>query len=549
MMIGRMFSAWFLSILLSTLATAATPAAAPSKENPAQHVDHLLASELHWLSASNHVELAPRTGDEIFLRRAYLDLVGELPSPSEITLFVLDPTADKRTKVIDRLLADERYGKNWARYWRDVIMYRRVEDRALLVLRPVEQFLTEQLNSNAGWDKIAQEFIEAKGNIAEHGETALILAQMTDANDVASEVSRIFMGVQIQCAQCHDHPTDRWKRQQFHEFAAFFPRTAPRPIIVDGMMRGIEIVSIDVEPRFRRPNFQNYINLEHYMPDLKDPSSKGKVMTPVFFATGQKLATGSTDKERRTKIAEWISARGNGWFAKALVNRMWAELVGEGFYEPVDDIGPDRQCTAPQTIEYLANQFALHHYDIKWLLRTIMETAAYQRESRPRRLPNETPFVANCSQRLRGDQVLDILCDALGVDPSLLGFGGGRPGYAFAQFGPRYTFNTSFGYDPSVRRDEVTGSIPQALVMMNSPLITRALDGKNRQTVLGKLLVQTADDEQVAVDLYLRCLAREPSQSELTVCREHIRTVGDRAQAFEDILWALVNRTEFLHRN
>jgi uncharacterized protein DUF1549/uncharacterized protein DUF1553 len=536
---------------LATSAGAATPgtivseAPQPTKSAAAQ-VDALLAQEI-FLNDST-AELAPVTGDEVFLRRVSLDLVGELPTPAEITVFVLDPATDKRARLVERLLADSRFGRNWARYWRDVILYRRVEDRALLVSQALESYLTDEFNKNTSWDKIAQAFVEATGDAIQTGQTAIILAQMADANDVAAETARIFLGIQIQCAQCHDHPTDRWKREQFHEFAAFFPRASVRPTFKNGQVRGVEVVSFDVEPRYRRPNMMfGRGALEHYMPDLKDPSSKGKLMTPAFFATGRKLKTGVPDKQRRTTLADWMTAREDGWFAKAFVNRIWAELVGEGFYEPVDDMGPDRACTAPQTMQYLAGEFAARQYDVKWLYRTILATTTYQRESRPKHNMDEPAFTANCAQRLRGDQIFNVLSAALGLD--LQSIEGRGPQYLGMRFGPRFQFNSVFGYDPSDRRDEVTGSIPQALALMNGQFVNRTLVGKTSGTPLGKLLANTKDNEAVTVELYLRCLAREPNNDELKTCLEHVRTVGSRSEAFEDILWALVNRTEFLHRN
>ncbi len=195
-------------------------------------------------------------------------------------------------------------------------------------------------------------------------------------------MSRIFLGIQIQCAQCHDHPTDRWKREQFHELAAFFPRIAVRPVRVDGKRRSFEVVSFDKgNSKKRRPRGGN---LEHHMPDLEHPEETGKLMQPVFFVTGQKLDAGVPDAERRETVADWMTSRENRWFAKAFVNRMWSELVGRGFYEPVDDIGPDRQCSAPKTLNYLSNRFAANKYDVKWLLATITSTEAYGRQSRSR---------------------------------------------------------------------------------------------------------------------------------------------------------------------
>jgi len=537
------------AMLLKTCCGATNEPPASTAAGPdslSARVDRTLADEV--FAKRTDVKLAPTTGDEAFLRRATLDLVGELPTPSEITLFALDPSPDKRARLVDRLLADPRYGRNWARYWRDVIMYRRVEDRALIAARPLEQYLADQFNRNVGWDNVARDLIEAKGNVAEEGPTALLLAQGVDPNDVASETSRIFLGIQIQCAQCHDHPTDRWKREQFHEFAAFFPRVGIRQIFQNGQTRGFEIVSTDNAPLYRGAGGQGRGAREHYMPDLKNPTAQGKLMTPVFFATGQRLKTGVTDDERRGQLGDWLTARGDGWFAKALVNRLWSELVGEAFCEPVDDLGPERACSAPHTLDLLAKEFAAHGYDLKWLLRTITATAAYQRESRPRRLPDQVPFAANCAQRLRSDQVYDNLLAVVGSMSGQANVGSGGPLERLTA-APRARFGLLFGYDPSVPRNEVSGSIPQALALMNSPALAAAINGTKRELPLGKLLASTTDDEQAIVDLYLRTLAREPTDKELTVAKDYVHSVSSRAEAFEDLLWALINQTEFLLRN
>ena len=509
----------------------------------AKRVDQLLAEELYGGDAS----AAPvkQAGDEVFLRRLTLDLVGVPPTPEEITAFSLDPAADKRTRAVERLLADSRFGKNWARYWRDVIMYRRTEDRALLAAGTLEEYLTDAFNNNPHWDQIARDFITARGDVQETGTTAIIMAQMGNAEDTTAEVSRIFMGIQIQCAQCHDHPTDRWKREQFHELAAFFPRISVRPVRLDGKQRSFEVVSVDKGSKVRKGNAARRGSLEHHMPDLEHPEEEGKLMQPVFFVTGQKLEPGAADADRRGHVADWITARENRWFAKAFVNRAWSEMVGRGFYEPVDDIGPDRQCSAPKTLDYLADRFAANKYDVKWLYQTIAATEAYGRESRTRIDDESAPFVSACPQRLRGDQLFNTLLDVLGLpEPPPRE----RGGYRNVANGPRGQVNLTFGYDPSVRRDEIMGSIPQALFLMNAPELARAIDGKQEKTALGKLLVEVADDQAVVAELYLKCLAREPKKAELQTCLDHVQTSGDRATAFEDILWALVNSTEFLNR-
>lgn len=534
-----------LAILALVLPQFAAAAEKLAPLDAAKRADELLAQDLRAsVSSPGDESPAPLVDDATFIRRVSLDLVGQLPTPEQVSAFCLDPSADKRAALVRQQLANPDFGRNWARYWRDVIMYRASDPRALLSSQPLEEYLAGEFNKNTSWKDIAREFITASGDVRENGRTALIMAQQGMTEETTAEVSRIFMGIQIQCAQCHDHPTDRWKREQFHELAAFFPRISVRPVRM-GEQRSFEVVSVNTERRFRGP-MQRGGTTEHYMPDLDNPAAKGTLMEPKFFVTGRKLQNGTPDLERRTLLANWITSSSNPWFAKAFVNRIWGELVGEGFYEPLDDLGPDRACLAPQTLDFLAEQFVLHQHDIKSLFETIIATGAYQRASRPRRNPEQTPFAANCPQPLRGDQLYNSLLTALGISDQGGMFGRRPQGGPYGGFGPRTLFNRVFGYDPSAPRDEVVGSIPQALFMMNSPLVNQAINARGG-TALARLLAETKDDEAVAVELYLRTLAREPSDNELATCLDHVREVG-RQEGFEDVLWALVNSAEFLHR-
>lgn len=514
---------------------------------------------------------AERCDDATFLRRASLDLIGRQPTPAEIDAFAADRDPAKRSATIDRLLADPAWATTWARYFRDVILYRRTDDRAALMSGPLEAYLTERLATDARWDEIARGFITAIGSPAEHGETAIIMAQMGETSDIAAEVSRIFLGIQIQCAQCHNHFTDRWKRAEFHEFAAFFPRIAIRR--ADGMgPERFEVVSHDFEPRGRRkPPIDNPHrgDLEHEMPDLEDPARPGSVMQPRFFLTGQSLPLGTSDLERRGAIADWITADDNTWFSRALVNRLWAELVGAGFYRGIDDIGPDREAESPAVLDDLATAFVASGHDLRSVFRTIMMGDTYQRASRSRASPDRAGFAANCPQRLRSDQIFTQVLAAVGVDESRLAGPGGQPrrsarlpsemrddpSEAMTAGGrrqlnvPRAMFSQVFGYDPSLPREEIVGSIPQALLLMNSQPLAKAIDGDRRFTALGRLLAAERDDREVTAQLYLRSLARRPTSDELTACLDHVRRSASRAEGFEDVFWALINSAEFVHRN
>jgi hypothetical protein len=498
----------------------------------------------------------PPCDDATFLRRASLDLVGRQPPPEEIEAFLADRSPGKREAAVERLLADPAWATNWARYFRDVILSRRSDERAVALGPAVEAFFAGHLAGEAAWDEIAHDVITATGVPSENGGTAIIMAQMGETSDIAAEVSRVFTGVQIQCAQCHDHFTDRWKRPQFHEFAAFFPRIAIRRGPGDGMER-FEVVSFDRDPRGARgkkaANNPRRGDLEHEMPHLDDPSLPGTVMQPRFFLGGGPLPLGTPDQERRAMAARLVTAEDNPWFARAIVNRVWTELVGDGFYEGIDDLGPDREPRSPELLAELCRRFVAADHDLRALFRDVMATPAYRAAARSRGDAGRPVGSASCPQRLRADQLFTQVLAALGVEEGQVagrlaaqagGKGGGR-----RQVGlPRIVFNQTFGYDPGLPRDEILGSIPQALLLMNSQPLARAIDGERRFTLLGRLLADTPDDRELADELHLRTLARHATPAEITVCLEHVRDTGDRADAFEDIFWALVNSAEFIHR-
>jgi len=522
--------------------------ARPTSKRAARQVDEALAEVLFDETTS----LAPRCDDATYVRRVWLDLVGDIPGPETVIGFVLDTAPHKRRTLVRQLLNDPQYGQNWARYWRDVIFYRRTEDRALVGANAMVADLTQRFNDNVGWNKIATEFITATGDVRSNGCTAILLAQDGRTEQTAAEVARIFLGLQIGCAQCHDHPYDRWKREQFHELAAFFPRVGVRSVRT-ATRRSFEVFAMN-RPLARHPKDAGRPQPEHFMPDLENPKAPGTRMQPKFFLTGASLPLGTPDARRREQLADWITD--SRWFATALVNRLWAELVGEGFYESVEDIGPDRQANVPAAIKGLSAKFRASGYDLKWLLETICQTEAYQRESRPRRGPEGTPFTANVPQRLRSDQLFNAILSVLEIDEADLAIHRRRAqkGAAYGIRGSsRQAFNLVFGYDPSVARAEVVFSIPQALALMNGLQWNRALTMPGNSTMLGRLLGDVSDEEDLVTELYWRCFSREPTADELARALAYREEVGGddqrgRREAYEDLLWALVNSAEFQYR-
>jgi hypothetical protein len=487
---------------------------------------------------------APRTDDETFFRRVSLDLTGAPPTADQVRAFLEDSDPEKRSNLIDELLDSDAFATSRARYWRDVIRYRATFENARLVdYGQLEAWLAEQFRSDRPWDEVAEALIAGTGETTQAGNVGFAVAHLdgrrtVSAPQFAGEVSRIFLGVQLQCAECHDHPTDPWTREQFHEFAAFFAGTEARRLgqPQDPDYR-LEVVSSDRIPRYG-------------MPDLEDPSQTIPV-SPKFFLdeSTDALPGGLTAQQRRELAASYVTGQDNPWFARAFVNRVWYELIGDAFYLPIDDLGPARDPVAPEVIDALASQWQQGGYDVKWLYRTILNTKTYQRRSASAGSSTaQAPFSSNCPSRLRSDQIVDALDRALGLfsssprNPEARGPQARRR----ARFGPRFLMDQLFGVDPSTPADEVLGTIPQALFLMNSPQLERAIS--NPRGVLPGLLEENPDDSDALEALYLRVLSRTPSDAEATVCLDHIAEVGDRREAFEDLLWSLINSSEFISR-
>ncbi len=520
----------------------------------------------------------PVTTDEEFVRRVYLDVTGHLPTIQEMRAFVSARDKQKRAKLIDGLLQTPAFSDNWARYWRDVISYRAPNENVNQTNFPAfEAWLAEQFVKNRPWDEIAADIITAEGSNHENGAVSFGLAENAQAVELAGEVSRVFMGIQIQCAQCHDHPTDPWKRQQFHEFAAFFA--------------GLRSKRVNPMDKTGAPIFElsaaNKGVPRYTMPDKADPTKQVPIEPKFFLGEGAPKLTGLTAEQRRAVAASYITGQDNPWFAKAFVNRVWGVLMGEGFFNPVDDLGPTKEGHDPEVLDALAAEWQKGGYDIRWLFRTILNTRSYQRESRSSSSASgRTPFAANCPTRLRADQILDNLAQVFNLSPQELnraGRGGKGPNAAKQankpnpaleaqreelakrladlpkpvqmalisaielRNSPRARFNRTFGVDPSTPVDDVLGTIPQALYLMNSPMVTNNIRAGN-DTMLGELLRSTPDNRAVLEALYLRVLARRPNAKEINVCGRYLEMVGNRVEGFEDILWSLLNTTEFISR-
>jgi len=513
--------------------SAETWRAAATTTLQAGEIDRLISQELR----SAGIKPAALTTDEQFIRRVWLDLTGSLPMPADVKDFIASREPHKRAKLIDRLLDSDEYARHWAHYWRNVIASRTSDQRSQLMARHFDQWMTEQLKKNAHWDGMARAMLTASGPMRftepeKNGAAYFLLSRFgADATtERAAEASRIFLGIQIQCAQCHDHPSDVWKRKQFHEFAAYFARTKERPLREDKKLAGFELVSLPFA--------------EYQMPGKEDPK-KTVPMQPRFL-DGKSPGVRMPDMQRRKALADAITSSNDPWFAAAYVNRIWGELMGQSFYQPVDDLGPEKEAVLPTVLARVAGGFRGSHYDMKALFRVIMNSQTYQHQLRPGETADDhLLFAAAYPTRLSADALWQSLVDVLGrIGPPAPAKN--RPGagpFAF-RGGLEFVFKQEFNFDPSTKAEEVEGSISQALLLMNNPVIHQKIQARGTN-LLARILTTYPDNGDALRMVYLRTLARRPTDRELTRCRTYVRTVGNRAEAFEDILWALVNSTEF----
>jgi hypothetical protein len=309
----------------------------------------------------------------------------------------------------------------------------------------------------------------------------------------------------------------------------------------DGFLTAEEIKKIPPPPMLRGRG-----SAEYYMADLRQPQLQGKKLDPVFFLGNQKAGSGLNDLDRRRSLARYITSSDNPWFARAFVNRLWGLFAGEGFYMPIDDIGPERTPRYPAALDALSAGFTASGYDVAWLFRAIANTETYQRQIRPRDPKQSAAFASAAPIRLRADQLYSALSRVLGIKEEE------QPGPAY---GPgmgmrgrnrtlRGQMEQLFGFDPSTAPDELSGTIEQALFMMNSAVVNRLILAGG-QMRLSQILSQYKNDDDAVTELFLVVHAREPSAKEAAACRDYVSQVKNRNEAFEDILWSLLNSTEF----
>ena len=491
-------------LLLLAGSAAAGP---PDPQTLADRIDARLDVKLRAAG----VPPAPPADAAEFLRRAHLDLTGRIPTPRDVQAFLADPSTDKRSALIDELTETPRYASHAAAVWRAALAPETTAVPEARVFRAgFEAWLKQQFRNNTPYDEIARELLTAPLSADPDSPTpalrtpdapnplAFYAVKEAKPENLAAATTRVFLGVQIECAQCHDHPFAKWTRDQFWNQAAFFA----------GVERSGDTL---FAPIAERPAVR----------DIRPGDSKKRV--PALFLDEEEPAG---DARPRAELANWVTAKGNPFFARTAANRVWGQMFGRGIVDPVDDFHDNNPPSHPELLDDLAAALVAADYDLRYLVRAIGRTKAYRRTSARTDPGQDDPklFAKMTVRGLTGEQLYDSLILATGTRD-----GGGR-------VSPRDQFLARFAAGGKASEPET--SIPQALTLMNGRLVDDATAGP-AVTAAAELPGLTAA-ERVEV-LYLSALGRPPTPKEAGRAAKYV-TDGDK---LGDVFWALLNSAEF----
>ncbi|HXG60220.1 MAG TPA: DUF1549 and DUF1553 domain-containing protein [Planctomycetota bacterium] len=545
----------------------------------------------HWVRAKWEelgIKPAPRAGDAEFLRRVYLDLVGVIPSAEEAERFLSDTDPGKRAKLVETLLRDRRYAEHWATVWSGILVGFDNERVEQLARAKEQEDLEEIFTKNVPYDEFARRVITVDGAVYDRpaammeGSAAkdlpdevglasyLVRLRRVAGNEfphaTAGKLTRVFMGVQIQCAQCHDHPFDKWTQEEFYGMASFFTGVTVRAEKIDDKQR--YYIVQDLEDRKLEGNRREKIRgmLSGAGKDLTIPNSKSGPIKAAFLETGKGVEPGLS---RRESFARHMTAKDNLQFARMAVNRYWAQFFGAGIVHPPDDFNGRNKPTHPELLDALAQEFIAKGYDLRWLIRTITASEAYNLTSRSPgkdRDPQAEKYLALHRVRaLAPEPILRSVAKALHLGEGALARrladlrkerkddkGKDGPGMMGAADlmrdrvlqGLVAQFRFNFGDDEGGEVAEFAGTIPSALLMMNHPILMGTAASLRRGTGFSAFLARHATPEDKIRAVYLSALSRPPTAKEMSRWKGHVQRAGDAG--YEDLLWTLLNTSEFL---
>ncbi|MFM8273832.1 MAG: PSD1 and planctomycete cytochrome C domain-containing protein [Gemmata sp.] len=513
----------------------------PPKARTAKELAEFIDREIDRRLADAKVPASPAADDGEFQRRVWLDVVGRIPTRAEAAAFLDGATPDKREKLIDALLARPEYGTYQARLWRDrvAVPIGAGEDLKGNFTAAFHTWLTDALNKNRRWDELVREMITAEGDAPP---VAFVRQCMDDgqprANKLAVSVSRRFLGVRLECAECHDHPFADWKQDDFWSLAAFFARTAKveknktetRTGIYDSE-KGPPRTRFGLKPLERKDGGAVLI------PD--DAGPRAKTVVPAKFPRGEVVKL--DDRSPRAALAEWVTSPKNAMFARAAANRLWAQAFGRGLVNPVDSLEPENRPTHPELLDALAGEFVASGYDLKHLLRAVLLTRAYQRAHAtvPGNERDELLYSHATGKVVNPESLFESLVVASGNTLDAKGNGsiGGKGKGVLASRGE---FLKLFGTatadtDPG----DYTQGIAQVLALLNDPAVS----------VPNRLVTDAAKEggktDAILTRVFVGVLSRNPRDEELKLTREYVSRRKSPLDGYQAVWWALVNSPEF----
>jgi hypothetical protein len=493
-------------------------------------IDEIVLDKLQRLS----IPPSGRASDSEFLRRAYLDTLGVLPTVAEAKDFLADASPDKRARLVDRLLERPEYVDYWSYKWSDLLLVstKKLKGPAVWAF---SNWVRQAVEMNKPWDQFAREIVTASGSTIDNG-AANYFVLHKDAKLLNEATTLTFLGLSIGCAQCHDHPLERWTLDDYYGMANLFARVRSK----DGTIDGDSIV------------------FPVSTGDIKHPTRLGSpVPRPL---DGEGLAPNDA-RDRRDHLARWLTAPENPYFAKALANRVWANYLGRGLVEMVDDLRATNPASNEVLLAALADEFVKHKYDVKHLIRTIMNSAAYQRspQATAENAADDRFYSHFLVQRMSAEVMLDTLSQVTGVPTEFPEYPKGLRALQLPDNNVVSYFLSAFGRPAREFTCEcersAEPSITQTLHLVNGKTLNDKL--KAPDNVIKRWLDENLLDGEVIDRVYLSALSRYPSASEkdrLTAARadavsaaaDDAAKIAARRETLEDILWAVLTSKEFL---
>jgi hypothetical protein len=491
--------------------------------------DHFI--DRHVVEKLNRLKISPSplAGDEEFLRRVYLDLIGVQPRPDEIKAFLADKNPKKRDQVIDSLFERPEFIDQWSLKWGDLLQNSRnsVSVQSVFFFR---EFIRDAVATNMPMDKFARRLLTAQGS-AVHDSASVYFAISKDTNDTVERATQVFCGVRMQCARCHSHPMENWTQADYYGLASFFNQVSTRP-----------------DQRF--PNIANAKQVHINLATGNATNTRtGRPQPPRFLGGAEPWLP--ADADRRRAYAKWLTSPQNPFFARGLVNRYWSYFFHRGIIEPVDDIRNTNPPINPALLDALTRDFIDHRFDVRHLMKQIVTSATYQRSSLPTasNKHDEQNFSHSIPRRVAAEALLDALIQATGVPENFSGLPAGFRATQLPDASDDNSFLRLFGKAQRMEACECErdngSNMLQALHFINGKSIMARVQNPNGRAA--QLVKRKIPDAELVTELYLWSLARHPSAAEMKVSIEYLQThAGRRAEAVEDLFWVLLNSRDFL---